>query len=156
METFAVRNLTFYYPEQPDPAIRGRDAEQNAFQRQRVSGGEIGQDRGSRMVKRRIDDRRCEHHRQQPEQAFPRSPPPALPGYIEGINNLYEFDCGEQSGWMYSVNGWFPNYGCSRYQLKDGDVVGGHWNQTITAPSIMAAEMPNKMLSSVSGFPVGR
>ena len=22
METFAVRNLTFYYPEQPDPAIR--------------------------------------------------------------------------------------------------------------------------------------
>ena len=28
--------------------------------------------------------------------------------YIEGINNLYEFDCGEQSGWMYSVNGWFP------------------------------------------------
>lgn len=43
--------------------------------------------------------------------------------YIEGINNLYEFDCGELSGWMYKVNGWFPNYGCSRYQLKDGDVV---------------------------------
>lgn len=43
--------------------------------------------------------------------------------YIEGINNLYEFDCGELSGWMYKVNGWFPNYGCSRYLLKDGDVV---------------------------------
>lgn len=43
--------------------------------------------------------------------------------YIEGINNLYEFDCGNLSGWMYNVNGWFPNYGCSRYQLKDGDVV---------------------------------
>lgn len=43
--------------------------------------------------------------------------------YIEGINNLYEFDCGELSGWMYKVNGWFPNYGCSRYQLQDGDVV---------------------------------
>lgn len=41
--------------------------------------------------------------------------------YIEGIGNLYEFDVGEQSGWMYSVNGWFPNYGCSRYQLKSGD-----------------------------------
>ena len=40
--------------------------------------------------------------------------------YIEGINNLYEFDCGELSGWMYKVNGWFPNYGCSRYQLKGG------------------------------------
>ncbi|MCI7473186.1 MAG: DUF4430 domain-containing protein [Clostridiales bacterium] len=43
--------------------------------------------------------------------------------YIEGIHNLYEFDVGELSGWMYSVNGWFPNYGCSRYQLRDGDVV---------------------------------
>lgn len=50
--------------------------------------------------------------------------------YIEGINNLYEFDCGEQSGWMYSVNGWFPNYGCSRYQLKDGDMV--EWVYTCT------------------------
>ena len=43
--------------------------------------------------------------------------------YIEGINNLYEFDCGELSGWMYKVNGWFPNYGCSRYQLKEGDTI---------------------------------
>ncbi len=41
--------------------------------------------------------------------------------YIEGINNLYEFDCGSQSGWMYKVNGWFPNYGCSVYTLKGGD-----------------------------------
>lgn len=43
--------------------------------------------------------------------------------YIEGIHNLYEFDCGELSGWMYKVNDWFPNYGCSRYQLQDGDVI---------------------------------
>ena len=43
--------------------------------------------------------------------------------YIEGINNLYEFDCGEESGWMYKVNGWFPNYGCSKYELHDGDVI---------------------------------
>ena len=42
---------------------------------------------------------------------------------IEGIANLYEFDCGELSGWMYKVNDWFPNYGCSRYELKDGDKV---------------------------------
>ncbi len=41
--------------------------------------------------------------------------------YIEGINNIYEFDCGELSGWMYKVNGWFPNYGCSRYLLEEGD-----------------------------------
>ena len=43
--------------------------------------------------------------------------------YIEGIANLYEFDCGALSGWMYKVNDWFPNYGCSRYALKDGDEV---------------------------------
>ena len=48
--------------------------------------------------------------------------------YIEGINNLYEFDVGEHSGWMYSVNGWFPIYGCSRYRLQDGDVV--EWKYT--------------------------
>lgn len=43
--------------------------------------------------------------------------------YIQGINNLYEFDVGNESGWMYKVNGWFPNYGCSRYQVEDGDVI---------------------------------
>lgn len=43
--------------------------------------------------------------------------------YIEGINNLYEFDVGEKSGWMYKVNGWFPNYGCSRYQVQNGDTI---------------------------------
>lgn len=43
--------------------------------------------------------------------------------YVEGINNLYEFDCGNESGWMYKVNGWFPNYGCSEYQVRDGDVI---------------------------------
>lgn len=43
--------------------------------------------------------------------------------YIEGIGNLYEFDVGNLSGWMYCVNEWFPNYGCSRYQLQDGDVI---------------------------------
>lgn len=43
--------------------------------------------------------------------------------YVEGIGNLYEFDCGEISGWMYKVNGIFPNYGCSKYILKSGDKI---------------------------------
>lgn len=43
--------------------------------------------------------------------------------YIEGINHLYEFDCGDTSGWKYKVNGWFPNYGCSSYDLQDGDSI---------------------------------
>lgn len=48
--------------------------------------------------------------------------------YIEGINNLYEFDCGSLSGWTYEVNDWFPNYGCSRYEVKNGDVI--EWQYT--------------------------
>ena len=48
--------------------------------------------------------------------------------YVEGIHNLYEFDCGALSGWMYKVNGWYPNYGSSRYQLKEGDLV--EWRYT--------------------------
>lgn len=47
--------------------------------------------------------------------------------YVEGINNLYEFDCGRWSGWMYCVNGWYPNYGCSRYQVQQGDVIEWHY-----------------------------
>ncbi len=59
--------------------------------------------------------------------------------YIEGIHNLYEFDCGELSGWMYKVNGWFPNYGCSRYLLKDGDVV--EWIYTCDLGRDIGGEM---------------
>ena len=48
--------------------------------------------------------------------------------YIQGINNLYEFDGGRWSGWMYCVNGWYPNYGCGQYVVKSGDVI--EWNYT--------------------------
>ncbi|MEK4131259.1 DUF4430 domain-containing protein [Solibacillus sp. FSL W8-0474] len=47
--------------------------------------------------------------------------------YIEGINHLYEFSAGPLSGWMYRVNGNFPNYGSSQYVLKDGDIVEWHY-----------------------------
>ena len=41
--------------------------------------------------------------------------------YVEGIGHIYEFDCGLESGWVYKVNGWFPNYGCSSYTVANGD-----------------------------------
>ena len=41
--------------------------------------------------------------------------------YIKGINHIYEFDCGKQSGWMYRVNGVFPNYGVGHYKLNGGE-----------------------------------
>lgn len=43
--------------------------------------------------------------------------------YIRGIANIYEFDCGELSGWTYKVNGKSPNVGCSLYELKNGDKI---------------------------------
>lgn len=43
--------------------------------------------------------------------------------YIRGIQYLYEFSCGPLSGWTYSVNGEFPDIGCSSYILSDGDLV---------------------------------
>ena len=43
--------------------------------------------------------------------------------YIVGINNIDEKDCGKNSGWMYSVNGSFPNVSVDSKKLKDGDKV---------------------------------
>ena len=48
--------------------------------------------------------------------------------YVEGINNLFEFDGGRWSGWMYCVNKWYPNYGCGVYYVKPGDEI--EWNYT--------------------------
>ena len=43
--------------------------------------------------------------------------------YVQGINYLYEYDCGELSGWVFLVNGEQPDRSCGKYQLKDDDVL---------------------------------
>lgn len=43
--------------------------------------------------------------------------------YVSSIDGLAEFACGNGSGWMYSVNGAYPNKSCGDYVLHDGDVV---------------------------------
>ena len=43
--------------------------------------------------------------------------------YIAGLNFLYEYDYGELSGWMYRVNGEFPDVGCESCYVSDGDVI---------------------------------
>ncbi len=43
--------------------------------------------------------------------------------YIKGIGNLYEFDCGGNSGWLYRVNGEKPSYGASKYIVHSGDKI---------------------------------
>lgn len=43
--------------------------------------------------------------------------------YVEGIHQLYEKDCGTLSGWMYSVNGKYPDVSSSAYEVKPGDEI---------------------------------
>ena len=43
--------------------------------------------------------------------------------YVSGINNIDEFDCGSQSGWMYSINGNRPNVSASNRKINDGDEI---------------------------------
>lgn len=41
--------------------------------------------------------------------------------YVQGIAYLYEYDYGDLSGWMYQVDGKFPQVGCGEYTLSDGE-----------------------------------
>ena len=43
--------------------------------------------------------------------------------YVHGIGNIYEFDFGELSGWVYTVNGETASVGVDQYVIKDGDWV---------------------------------
>lgn len=49
--------------------------------------------------------------------------------YVEAIDNFYEKDAGDRSGWMYSVNGAFPKKGCSKYKVRSGDRI--LWEYTL-------------------------
>jgi hypothetical protein len=49
--------------------------------------------------------------------------PLAKTAYIEGIGNIYQFDCGPLSGWLYAVNGSYVGVGMSSYSLNNGDAV---------------------------------
>ena len=44
-------------------------------------------------------------------------------GYVVSINGLAEFDYGPGSGWMFTVNGNFPDIASIQYVLGDGDRV---------------------------------
>ena len=42
-------------------------------------------------------------------------------GYISSVGGLSERQCGATSGWMYRVNGVFPNLSSKYYTLQEGD-----------------------------------
>lgn len=43
--------------------------------------------------------------------------------YVEGIANLYEFDNGPESGWLFRVNGELSGKGAGVVKVSEGDVI---------------------------------
>ena len=43
--------------------------------------------------------------------------------YVKGINDLYEKDITDTSGWKYRVNGAFPNHSAGVVTVKPGDTI---------------------------------
>jgi uncharacterized membrane protein len=43
--------------------------------------------------------------------------------YVRGIDNIYQFDYGQMSGWNYSVNGTAPSISAGAVQVKAGDEI---------------------------------
>lgn len=60
--------------------------------------------------------------------------------YVEGIDNLYEYDHGAESGWMYKVNGEFPSKASGSWVMKPGDTV--EWLYTLDLGKDIGAAAP--------------
>ena len=43
--------------------------------------------------------------------------------YIRGIDGISERDFGALSGWVFRVNGEYPNVSCADFALSPGDTV---------------------------------
>ncbi len=92
--------------------------------------------------------------------------------YLSSINGLSEFDGGEKSGWMATLNDWFVNEGIGAFtvaegKLADGDVIrimytkeglgedlGGSWNNsdtTLKALDVEGGELLGEFVSGESG-----
>ena len=51
--------------------------------------------------------------------------------YVLGINNLYEKEFGDLSGWMYYINGKSASVGANEYVPKDGDLIEWRFTRNI-------------------------
>ncbi|WP_207671295.1 DUF4430 domain-containing protein [Paenibacillus cymbidii] len=49
--------------------------------------------------------------------------------YVKGIDNLYEYDRGAKSGWLFRVNDVFAGKGAGTYEVKAGDRI--EWLYTL-------------------------
>jgi len=56
----------------------------------------------------------------------------ALAAYVKGIDNLYEFDKGPESGWIFYVNGKQAGESCGSVRVGDGDAID--WTYVLETP----------------------
>ena len=69
--------------------------------------------------------------------------------YVQKIEGLGEFDKGAKSGWMYRVNGVYPEVSCSEYKLNSGDYV--EWLYTTDLGKDIGASSEQKTDVTTSG-----
>ncbi len=53
--------------------------------------------------------------------------------YVTTVRGLGEFSNGPNSGWMYTLNGAYPDLGVSEQTVKNGDVIVFHYTDDFTA-----------------------
>lgn len=51
--------------------------------------------------------------------------------YVKGLNHIYEYEFGEQSGWMYYVDGIAPSVNAAEYVLRDGEIIQWMYSRDI-------------------------
>lgn len=74
--------------------------------------------------------------------------------YISEINGLAQFDNGQLSGWMYSINGSHPDYGIAEQGVRSGDKIVFHYTDNYTLEE--GSERWNTGGGSVSVTPVDK
>lgn len=80
----------------------------------------------------------------------PEFGPDPVKGFVQTYAGfLSELDCGEQSGWMYCINGTFPGVGSDAWNLKNGDVM--RWQYTCSG---LGADIGSDNSAWGSGFGV--
>ena len=51
--------------------------------------------------------------------------------YISSVDSVAEFDFGPLSGWMYSVNGYFPSVSAGAYDIYPGDEIKFEYTENL-------------------------
>lgn len=74
-------------------------------------------------------------------------------GYVSEINGIKELDYGAESGWMYSVNGDYPDTGCGDYEISAGDTI--RWRYTLNLGKDLGVTLPEEAEKPSTGGSTG-